>query len=161
MSGLIDFLVVLLQHLMPNRAVPGESLVGQTCPMCHICPQPLGICLFLWAALGLALLLILVLCIGPKREKCPDCGARNRKKAKYCRECGALLHEHEAAAMPPQPQRVAPLVYASGSFASAPPAAPEAPAAPTISCPRCGQVLPAEARFCGGCGLSFEILHRE
>ncbi len=153
MSGLIDFLVVLLQHLMPNRAVPGESLVGQTCPMCHICPQPLGICLFLWAALGLVLLLLLVMCIVPKREKCPDCGARNRKKAKYCRECGASLHEHEAEDSQPQPWRATPqVVY------SAPPAAP---AESTILCPRCGRVLPAEARFCGGCGLSFEILHRE
>ncbi|MBR2783975.1 MAG: hypothetical protein IKD93_07285, partial [Firmicutes bacterium] len=57
------------------------------CPLCHICPQPLGVCCFVWAA-GILLLLILLVALTGGRRRCPICGCRVRKRTRLCPDCG-------------------------------------------------------------------------
>ena len=71
------------------------------------------------------------------------------------------------AAPPPPPQQAAPPAwgpapgYTPNQAPVAPPPPPQqaappawgpAPAAGTVQCPQCGKVLPADTRFCSGCG---------
>ncbi|MBO4798130.1 MAG: hypothetical protein J5494_05095, partial [Candidatus Methanomethylophilaceae archaeon] len=60
------------------------------CPLCGICPAPFGICLFLWIAAALLLVLIVVLIVAmiPKHRYCPRCGAIRKKGEAVCPECG-------------------------------------------------------------------------
>ena len=57
------------------------------CPLCNLCPAPLGVCCFIWAALILVLLIILVALTGGK-YRCPVCGCRVKKRTKLCPDCG-------------------------------------------------------------------------
>ncbi len=43
----------------------------KTCPICHFCPQPLGICIFIWLLIILAVIIIIVIiiAIAKKRKK--------------------------------------------------------------------------------------------
>lgn len=41
----------------------------KTCPICHFCPQPLGICIFIWLLILLAVIVIIVIVVRRKSKK--------------------------------------------------------------------------------------------
>ena len=61
-----------------------------TCRLCGFCPSPYGICLFLWigAVLLIAVLVVLVILMIPKRKQCPRCDTKCDRNAPVCPECG-------------------------------------------------------------------------
>ena len=42
-----------------DPADPGKK----TCPICHFCPQPLGLCIFIWLAILLVVIIIIVVIV--------------------------------------------------------------------------------------------------
>ena len=57
------------------------------CHLCKLCPAPLGVCCFVWAA-GILLILILLLALTGRKYRCPVCGCRVGKRTKLCPDCG-------------------------------------------------------------------------
>ncbi len=41
----------------------------QTCPICHFCPQPLGLCIFIWLLILLAVIAVIVIVIAASKKK--------------------------------------------------------------------------------------------
>ena len=41
----------------------------KTCPICHFCPQPLGICIFIWLLIILVVVIIIVILVVSKKKK--------------------------------------------------------------------------------------------
>lgn len=83
--------------------------------------------------------------------QCPQCAAAEAAGVKFCGQCGKPVAAPPVAN--PQPQVVAPAPVAAPPVA--PPAAAPAAAAPVqnagTTC-ACGQILPADAKFCLRCG---------
>ena len=159
MSAIFDAIISLLQRIIPTTHQAGEPLTDATCSWCHLCNQPLGICLLWWCAILLIVLIILVSCLGKKR-KCPVCGEKNKRKAQRCIECGASLQKATEIDGQQQPDfwsgRRTP---ADQQTEQTPPTqqptpleSPEQPAAGAKRCPYCGAILPERALFCGTCG---------
>lgn len=67
-------------------AAAGNIDLTAPCHLCHFCPAPLGICVFVWAAVILALLIVLVAVSG-RGKKCPVCGEKCRRRAATCPRC--------------------------------------------------------------------------
>ncbi len=60
------------------------------CWLCGFCPMPLGLCIFIWLAIILAVIVITVIIIlAAKPKKCKNCGAKLKKCHKHCPKCGA------------------------------------------------------------------------
>jgi hypothetical protein len=89
-------LVLLLAALpaladQPLPAGPGSitdpSEAKVICPVCGFCPHPLGLCIFLWIAIGLVIAAITVLIVRTVRKKKAARAAastkRTRGKGKY------------------------------------------------------------------------------
>ena len=63
----------------PSETAPAEEVkpadnAKDSCPICHFCPQPLGLCIFIWLAILILAILIIILIIkaakkGKKQEK--------------------------------------------------------------------------------------------
>lgn len=49
-----------------------------TCPICHFCTQPLGICIFIWLILVLLVIIVIVIIIAASRKKKKDGGNAER-----------------------------------------------------------------------------------
>ncbi|MBO4868416.1 MAG: hypothetical protein J5585_01755, partial [Clostridia bacterium] len=45
------------------------SGVGSNCPICHFCPQPLGLCIFIWLLIILVVIIIVVVIIAASKKK--------------------------------------------------------------------------------------------
>lgn len=45
------------------------SGVGSNCPICHFCPQPLGLCIFIWLLIILVIIIIVVAIIVASKKK--------------------------------------------------------------------------------------------
>ena len=45
------------------------SGVGSNCPICHFCPQPLGLCIFIWLLIILVVIIIVVVIIVASKKK--------------------------------------------------------------------------------------------
>ncbi|MBO4769352.1 MAG: hypothetical protein J5563_01050 [Clostridia bacterium] len=46
------------------------SGVGSKCPICHFCPQPLGLCIFIWLLIILvAIIIVVIIIVASKRKK--------------------------------------------------------------------------------------------
>ena len=41
----------------------------KTCPLCHFCPQPLGLCIFIWLLIILAVIIVIVIIIVVSKKK--------------------------------------------------------------------------------------------
>lgn len=41
----------------------------KTCPICHFCPQPLGLCIFIWLLIILVVVIIIIVIIASKKKK--------------------------------------------------------------------------------------------
>ena len=41
----------------------------KTCPICHFCPQPLGLCIFIWLLIILVVVIIIVILVVSKKKK--------------------------------------------------------------------------------------------
>ena len=63
------------------------------CWFCHFCPQPLGLCIFIWIAIVVVVILVIVIIIviATKKKKCPNCKTKCKKKDKCCPNCGQQL----------------------------------------------------------------------
>ncbi len=48
------------------------SGVGSKCPICHFCPQPLGLCIFIWMLIILAVIIVIVIIIVASKRKKKD-----------------------------------------------------------------------------------------
>ena len=48
------------------------SGVGSKCPICHFCPQPLGLCIFIWLLIILAVIIVIVIIIVASKRKKKD-----------------------------------------------------------------------------------------
>ncbi|MBP5631677.1 MAG: hypothetical protein J6X34_00185 [Clostridia bacterium] len=44
----------------------------KTCPICHFCPQPLGLCIFIWLLIILAVIIVIVVIIAVAKKKKKD-----------------------------------------------------------------------------------------
>ena len=46
----------------------------EKCPICHFCPQPLGICIFIWLLIIIIVIVIIVviICVAKKKDKKKD-----------------------------------------------------------------------------------------
>ena len=55
----------------PTDAHPSGNESGQpsSCPICHFCPQPLGLCIFIWLAILLVLVILIILIASGKKKK--------------------------------------------------------------------------------------------
>lgn len=49
----------------PTTAEPEDD----KCPLCGFCPQPLGLCIFIWIAIILAVIIIVIIVISATRKK--------------------------------------------------------------------------------------------
>lgn len=144
------------------------------CRLCHLCPQPLGLCCFVWAALILLALILLVALTG-RKYRCPVCGCRVKKRTKLCPDCGYNFITGEPPAYarhilkhrpaPAAPAVSAPLASTAALGSAAAETTAVNTAAPVSSapaqaaaraCPRCGMSLAEGARFCIGCGLELD-----
>ena len=45
------------------------SGVGSNCPICHFCPQPLGLCIFIWLLIILVVIIIVIIVASKKKKK--------------------------------------------------------------------------------------------
>ena len=63
------------------------------CSFCGFCPVPLGLCIFIWIAIGAVVILVIVILIVTltKKKKCPGCKTKCEKKDKCCPNCGQRL----------------------------------------------------------------------
>ena len=48
------------------------SGVGSKCPICHFCPQPLGLCIFIWLLIILAVIIVIAVIIAASGKKRKD-----------------------------------------------------------------------------------------
>ncbi|MBP5207741.1 MAG: hypothetical protein J6330_04740 [Clostridia bacterium] len=46
-----------------------DDPAGKTCPICHFCPQPLGLCIFIWLLIILVVIIIVVVIIVVSKKK--------------------------------------------------------------------------------------------
>ena len=116
------------------------------CPLCHLCPAPLGVCCFIWAAVILLALIVLV-ALTVRKHRCPVCGCRVKKKTRRCPDCGYNFITGE------------PPAYARHIFNDRAGAAGVGGiVTPTEvkTCPACGAALPTNATFCLHCGQKQE-----
>ncbi len=62
----------------------------QGCELCGFCPVPLGLCIFIWLGIILAVIVIAVIIVLITRpKKCKNCGEKLKKNEKNCPHCGA------------------------------------------------------------------------
>ena len=54
-----------------GTATPDEPSdpTKKTCPICHFCPQPLGLCIFIWLLIILAIIIIIVIIVAVAKKK--------------------------------------------------------------------------------------------
>ena len=58
-----------------NQGTDGTGLddpsnpAKKTCPICHFCPQPLGLCIFIWLLIILVVVIIIIVIIASKKKK--------------------------------------------------------------------------------------------
>ncbi|MDE7299303.1 MAG: zinc ribbon domain-containing protein [Lachnospiraceae bacterium] len=86
---------------------------------------------------------------------CERCGAKNKRDRKFCGICGQKLEE-EASAVSREESAQAEQLPDTAQNPEGEPEPAEASAEPrpaTVSCPQCGTQLPADAVFCGECGV--------
>ena len=84
---------------LPDQTQSGEEKPGEDtkdkCALCGFCPQPLGLCIFIWIAIAAAIVVILIVVVLlPKKKKCPNCKAKVKKKDKTCPKCGAAINKN-------------------------------------------------------------------
>lgn len=95
----------------------------------------------------------------PEVVVCSNCNARYAAGVKFCGRCGGSRFQllHTGALQQSQPN-----IPQSQQHQSVPPSQPHRFTVNTsqqqsqsggFNCPRCGRLLPAKAKFCGGCGL--------
>ena len=60
-----------LRNDQPGDPQGGESPSGNAggCPICHFCPQPLGLCIFIWLIIILAVIAIIAIIIAVSKKK--------------------------------------------------------------------------------------------
>ena len=70
-----------------------ETSKEDKCSLCGFCPEPLGLCIFIWIAVLIVIILIVVIIIvtANKKKKCPNCKTKCEKSNKWCPRCGAPL----------------------------------------------------------------------
>ena len=70
-----------------------ETSKEDKCSLCGFCPEPLGLCIFIWIAVLIVIILIVVIIIvtANKKKKCPNCKTKCEKNNKWCPRCGAPL----------------------------------------------------------------------
>ncbi len=61
------------QHGSPATETTGEG-EKDSCPICHFCPQPLGLCIFIWLIIIIAVIVIIIVIIASAKK--------NKKKKK-------------------------------------------------------------------------------
>ena len=84
---------------LPGQAQSGEKKPGEDtkdkCALCGFCPEPLGLCIFIWLAIAVAIIVILIVVVLlTKKKKCPNCKAKVKKKDKNCPKCGAAINKN-------------------------------------------------------------------
>ena len=84
---------------LPDQTQSGEEKPGEDtkdkCALCGFCPQPLGLCIFIWIAIAAAIVVILIVVVLlTKKKKCPNCKAKVKKKDKTCPKCGAAINKN-------------------------------------------------------------------
>ncbi len=147
----------------------GESAGIHTCPLCGICPAPLGICVFLYLIIALVIVII-ALFISGLGKRCPICHARCKRKDYRCAKCG---YDFESGLQSTMSIRVADspelmalrqeedaLLEDTAEFDAAElreqlaetQVSQDTPETDIIHCPVCGAELPKVAMFCGKCG---------
>lgn len=78
----------------PGDEKPGEDTKDK-CALCGFCPEPLGLCIFIWLAIAVAIIVILIVVVLlTKKKKCPNCKAKVKKKDKNCPKCGATINKN-------------------------------------------------------------------
>ena len=67
-----------------------EPVKEDKCEICGFCPEPLGLCIFIWIAIALVVLVILIIIIvsASKKGKCPKCKTKCGKDDRFCPNCG-------------------------------------------------------------------------
>lgn len=79
---------------MPGDEKPGEDTKDK-CALCGFCPEPLGLCIFIWLAIAVAIIVILIVVVLlTKKKKCPNCKTKVKKKDKNCPKCGAAINKN-------------------------------------------------------------------
>ena len=65
----------------------------EKCSLCGFCGVPLGLCIFIWIAMAVAVILVtaIIIVAAAKKKKCPNCKQKYQKKDKCCPNCGARL----------------------------------------------------------------------
>ncbi len=72
-----------------DSPAPSNPQEPDSCSLCGFCPVPLGLCIFIWIAILLALIIIaVVIFLLVKPKKCKNCGEKLNKNMKCCPKCG-------------------------------------------------------------------------
>ncbi len=72
-----------------TQPAPAPTPVEEAkCGICGFCPEPLGLCIFIWLAIALLVILIIIILVTRPR-KCKNCGRKLKKDEKQCPNCGA------------------------------------------------------------------------
>ncbi len=72
---------------MPDNKPTDEN---EKCTLCGFCPVPFGLCIFIWLAIILAILiLVLTVILVTKPKKCKNCGEKLKKDDEKCPKCGS------------------------------------------------------------------------
>ncbi len=65
----------------------------EKCSLCGFCPVPFGLCIFIWIAIILAVIVLaVIITLAVKPKRCKSCGEKMKKGEKQCPKCGAAYH---------------------------------------------------------------------